>query len=99
MPPDVAMLMQAQKMKQQQQIDNDGNGDDEMKEAPAPQVSMEEEDEALSKYWASLELQLPDDPEITSFVPPDPPTFEQEYAAESKVAKVVLGQIPKEVVR
>lgn len=64
-----------------------------------PEVPLNEEDAALDDYFAKVELKFPEAPALEEFVPPEPPTYEEEYAEESKDRKVVLGKIPKEKVR
>ena len=62
-------------------------------------MSLEEEDAALDGYFAQLDLKLPEAPALEEFVPPEPPSYEEEYEAESREKKVILGKIPKEKVR
>lgn len=77
----------------------EGEVDDETKEEAPPAISIEEEDHVLDDYWSKVELDFPKSAPMQEFIPPNPPTYEEEYAQESKESKVVLGKIPKEKVR
>jgi hypothetical protein len=72
---------------------------EEAKEEAPPAISIEEEDQELDNYWSKVELDFPKSDPLQEFIPPNPPTYEEEYAQESKDNKVVLGKIPKEKVR